>query len=83
MRNDYGFPIADEPQSLCMQLLGFDLFKPLNVAQPAPPSKWELARQYAAEARERNKPPCDCEACKRDEMLPAVLNIINNWRSPK
>ncbi|MGZ3235755.1 MAG: hypothetical protein ACXU8A_00095 [Burkholderiaceae bacterium] len=24
--------------------------------------------------------PHQCESCKREEMLPAVLNIIENWR---
>lgn len=37
------------------------------------------ARKYAAEAKERNKPACQCDACKQAEMLPAVLRIVANW----
>lgn len=39
----------------------------------------EQAKQYAAEAKARNTPPCDCETCRQVEMLPAVIRITNNW----
>jgi hypothetical protein len=39
----------------------------------------ERAKQYAAEVRERNKPACDCEACRLNEMLPAVKQIAESW----
>lgn len=42
--------------------------------------KLESAKQYAAAARERNQPPCPCDACRMNELLPAVQNIINNWK---
>lgn len=36
----------------------------------------EAAKQYAAAAKERNKPDCTCETCKRIALLPAIQNII-------
>jgi len=41
-----------------------------------PLSQAERAKQYAAAARLRNKPECQCELCCEHRMLPAVLNII-------
>lgn len=40
----------------------------------------ERARQYAAEARERNKPACQCQTCRLQELEPAVMNITQNWK---
>lgn len=37
------------------------------------------AKQYAAEAKERNRPPCDCEGCRLREIEPAVIQIIQRW----
>jgi hypothetical protein len=39
----------------------------------------ERAKQYAAEARERNKQGCPCDACRLNEMLPAVKQIAESW----
>lgn len=41
--------------------------------------RFEAAKQYAAQAKERNKLPCNCAICREREMLPAVINITNNW----
>lgn len=38
------------------------------------------AKQYAAEAKERNRPPCDCEGCRLREIEPAVINITQRWQ---
>jgi hypothetical protein len=43
---------------------------------PVMPDKLLQAQRYAAEARARNTPPCDCPACRQQAMLPAVMNII-------
>jgi hypothetical protein len=45
-------------------------------------ARLERAAKYAAEARERNTPPCNCDTCRRESLLPVVQNITNNW-SPK
>lgn len=37
------------------------------------------AQAYAAEARQRNRLPCNCPTCRQMEMLPAVLQITKNW----
>lgn len=42
----------------------------------------EQARIYAAEARERNKPKCDCDACRRIELEPAIVQLVRNWPTP-
>jgi hypothetical protein len=34
------------------------------------------AQQYAAEVRQRNKPPCQCDACIQAENLAVVQRII-------
>lgn len=39
----------------------------------------ERARQYAAEVRERNKPDCNCETCRRERLLPMVMQMAQNW----
>lgn len=39
----------------------------------------ERAKEYAAQARQRNRLPCNCPTCRQMEMLPAVLQITNNW----
>lgn len=44
-------------------------------------AKVERATQYAAEARARNQPACNCETCRREALLPAVQNITTNWSS--
>jgi hypothetical protein len=40
----------------------------------------ENAKQYAAAVRERNKPDCDCETCRRERLLPIVMQIAANWQ---
>lgn len=40
----------------------------------------EQARAYAAEVRERNKPPCDCETCVQLRLLPMVQRILEQAR---
>lgn len=42
-------------------------------------SRIDWAHKYAAQVRERNKPPCQCDNCKRLELEPAVLQLVNNW----
>jgi len=42
----------------------------------------EQAKKYAAEAKARNVPPCSCDACIREAMLPAVLQIAERWPKP-
>jgi hypothetical protein len=42
-------------------------------------ARLDRATKYAAEARERNQAPCNCEACRREAMLPAVQNITQAW----
>lgn len=42
-------------------------------------SKHEWARQYAAAAKERNKPPCNCAECRMRELEPAVVRITERW----
>lgn len=44
-------------------------------------AKREAALAYAAEAKERNKPECECDLCKQAAMLPTVQRIIENWKS--
>lgn len=39
----------------------------------------ENAKQYAAAVRERNKPECDCETCRRERLLPIVMQMTKNW----
>jgi len=39
------------------------------------------AQQYATDAKERNKQPCACEACRQREIEAAVIQITNNWRA--
>jgi hypothetical protein len=46
-------------------------------------ARLDRAAKYAAEARERNQPPCNCEACRREALLPAVQNITENWSIQK
>lgn len=83
LRNDYGFPIAAESESLSKVLLGFDLFAPVIVQPPAQQEgKFEKARKYAAEAKARNAPGCDCETCRMKELEPAVAQIVRNWQTP-
>jgi hypothetical protein len=78
-RNEFGFPVI-EGESLMKQILGVDLFSPSIYNTPTPQRlKFERAKQYAAEVRERNKPACDCEACRLNEMLPAVKQIAESW----
>lgn len=36
----------------------------------------QQAQQYAAQARERNKLPCQCPTCRKEALLPAVQNIL-------
>lgn len=48
---------------------------------PVVAAKVERAKQYAAEAKARNSPPCDCEACRQTALLPAVQRITERWRS--
>lgn len=43
--------------------------------------KYEAARQYAAQAKERNAPKCDCATCREIELLPAVQRITQRWKS--
>lgn len=38
------------------------------------------ARQYAAQVRERNKLPCQCDTCKTIELLPAVQRLTERWQ---
>ena len=42
--------------------------------------RFERARAYADEARERNRPECQCETCVQQRALPAVLRLLANWR---
>lgn len=42
-------------------------------------TRFEWARKYAEEAKQRNKPKCDCESCREKELLPAVMQITQNW----
>lgn len=44
-------------------------------------SRLEAAKQYAAEAKERNKQPCDCEPCRIREAEAAVIRLTQNWRA--
>lgn len=44
-------------------------------------ARLDRAAKYAAEARERNTPPCNCDTCRREALLPAVQNITTNWSS--
>lgn len=84
IRNEYGFPVLfeREPESLSKMLLGFDLLAPAPaVVQPVQQeSDLDKARRYAAEAKARNTPR-ECEACKHDEKLQRVIQIVNNWSS--
>jgi hypothetical protein len=43
------------------------------------PTKLDVAKQYAAEAKERNKLPCDCETCRMKELEPAVVQLVRRW----
>lgn len=43
--------------------------------------KLEKARAYAAEAKERNKPGCECETCRMKEKEPGVIQLLQNWRT--
>lgn len=43
----------------------------------------EIAKQYAAEAKARNQPDCNCQLCVRERLLPAVLNITSKSWSQK
>lgn len=78
IRNDYGFPAVQDNSALVseffMSIFGFD------PTTRKPPSKWEIARQYAAEARIRNQ-RCNCHRCIEAEKLEAVQNILNNRES--
>lgn len=49
----------------------------------AAPDRIAAARQYAAEARARNMPPCQCPACIQAELLPAVIQITQRWPMPR
>lgn len=40
----------------------------------------ERAKQYARAAKERNKPQCECEACRMKELEPAVVRITERWQ---
>lgn len=44
------------------------------------PDKLQAAQQYAAAARQRNEPPCQCVTCKQIDMLPGVQRIVANWK---
>jgi hypothetical protein len=37
--------------------------------------KREWAQQYAAEARIRNEPECQCGPCVRERLLPVIQNM--------
>jgi hypothetical protein len=39
----------------------------------------ENAKQYAATVRERNKPECHCETCRRERLLPIVMQMTERW----
>lgn len=80
LRNDYGFPVAAESESLSKMLLGFDLLAPVAVQPVKQEGSFEKARRYAAEAKERNKPVCDCESCRYLADLERVKQLTTNWR---
>lgn len=74
IRNAYGFPIVAELEAA----------KERDAQWAAQRKRWRLqeaARQYAAAAKERNKPACDCEPCREKELLPAVQQITQRWKS--
>jgi hypothetical protein len=41
--------------------------------------RFKKAQQYAAEVRARKPGPHHCQACRMNEMLPAVQQITKNW----
>lgn len=43
-------------------------------------AKLEAAKIYAAQAKERNKPQHQCDACREREMLPAVIQLLERWQ---
>lgn len=42
--------------------------------------KLAAAKAYAAAAKERNKPACDCKTCKEIELLPSVIRLTQRWQ---
>lgn len=52
----------------------------LNVRDLPMMMRREIAKEYAAAARERNKPPCGCEACQMKELEPAVIQLTQRWK---
>lgn len=49
---------------------------------PIIPSKLDLAKQYAAQVRERRSQACTCSHCMQQEKLETVQRIAQNWSKP-
>jgi hypothetical protein len=45
-----------------------------------PQDRLTYAKQYAEAAKQRNTPPCQCERCKQEELLPGVMQLVQRWR---
>lgn len=49
-----------------------------EAVEPSYAKRLAIAQKIAEDARRRNTPICQCDGCKMDRALPAVLRIIEH-----